>query len=95
METKFQPDLKKSNISEYIYIYSGVMLLFVIVGFFSPDKVEDFGAWTAIPALFLIVYIFITKRILESLTLASVPRLFHVFQDRLVFGVQHCLAWMC
>lgn len=38
---------------------------------FLPDDVADFGPATLIPALFLIVYIFITKRILEALTLAS------------------------
>lgn len=36
-----------------------------------PESVEDFGLWSLLPAVFLITYIFITKRILESLILAS------------------------
>ena len=36
-----------------------------------PEKVEDYGLWSFVPAAFLVIYIFITKRILESLILAS------------------------
>ncbi|HOA42120.1 MAG TPA: Na+/H+ antiporter NhaC family protein [Bacillota bacterium] len=39
---------------------------------FLPDDPADFGAASLIPAIFLIVYIFVTKRILEALTLASI-----------------------
>jgi Na+/H+ antiporter NhaC len=37
-----------------------------------PAGVEDLGPLSLVPALFLIVYIFITKRILEALTLAAI-----------------------
>jgi Na+/H+ antiporter NhaC len=37
-----------------------------------PQDTADYGAIAVIPALFLIGYIFITKRILEALTLASI-----------------------
>ena len=40
--------------------------------FFIPAGIEEFGVISVIPALFLIVYIFITKRILEALMLASI-----------------------
>ena len=36
-----------------------------------PADVDDFGAASLIPAVFLIVYIFATQRIIEALTLAS------------------------
>lgn len=36
-----------------------------------PESTEDFGLWSMLPAAFLIVYIFVTKRILESLILSS------------------------
>lgn len=39
---------------------------------FLPDNPADFGPAALIPALFLIVYIFSTKRILEALTLSSI-----------------------
>jgi Na+/H+ antiporter NhaC len=37
-----------------------------------PAGAEDFGLLSVVPALFLIVYIFVTKRILEALTLAAI-----------------------
>lgn len=36
-----------------------------------PDSVEEFGVFSIVPAVFLILYIFATKRIVESLVLAS------------------------
>ena len=45
-----------------------------------PNDPAEFGAYSLIPALFLIVYIFVTKRILEALTLASIMGFFMVAQ---------------
>ena len=45
---------------------------------FIPEDPAEFGMLATIPALFLIVYIFMTKRILEALTLASIIGLFMV-----------------
>lgn len=42
-----------------------------IVTYFLPPEVENFGVFSVVPAVFLIVYIFITQRIVESLILAS------------------------
>ena len=42
----------------------------LIFSHFLPQKVEDFGLLVCIPAIFLIAYIFVTKRIIEALTLA-------------------------
>jgi Na+/H+ antiporter NhaC len=39
---------------------------------FLPDDPADFGPAALIPAFFLIIYIFTTKRILEALTLSSI-----------------------
>ncbi len=47
-----------------------VLITFFAVQFF-PENPEDLGALSLIPALFLIVYIFATKRILEALVLAA------------------------
>lgn len=44
----------------------------IIISRFLPDDPINFGPASLIPALFLIVYIFTTKRILEALILASV-----------------------
>ena len=52
-----------------VLIVIGISYLLTL---FTPDNVKDFGPWSLVPAIFLIVYIFVTKRILESLVLASV-----------------------
>ncbi|HPR24528.1 MAG TPA: hypothetical protein PLM92_05000, partial [Bacillota bacterium] len=49
-----------------VLIVIGVAYLISLI---MPNDPEKFGAWSLVPALFLIVYIFITKRILESLVL--------------------------
>ncbi len=41
-----------------------------LLSFIMPTEASEFGAWSLLPATFLIVYIFITKRILESLVLS-------------------------
>jgi len=41
------------------------------VTYFLPPEVENYGIFSVAPAVFLIVYIFITQRIVESLVLAS------------------------
>jgi len=52
-----------------------VAFIVIIATFFAvqflPENPEDLGPISLVPALFLITYIFITKRILEALTLAS------------------------
>lgn len=44
----------------------------LLISAFLPEDPANFGPAALIPAIFLIVYIFATKRILEALTLASV-----------------------
>ncbi|MGI6721893.1 MAG: Na+/H+ antiporter NhaC family protein [Anaerovoracaceae bacterium] len=58
---------RQSMIIVVIVIAASYLLTFAL-----PDDPKDFGAWSVIPAIFLIVYIFITKRIIESLVLASI-----------------------
>jgi len=42
-----------------------------LLSLFLPADPEELGAFSLIPAIFLIIYIFTTRRILEALTLAS------------------------
>ncbi|MCL1983584.1 MAG: hypothetical protein FWG53_10950 [Clostridiales bacterium] len=42
-----------------------------VLSLFLPENAENLGPASLIPAFFLIIYIFITRRILEALTLAS------------------------
>ena len=69
------------QLQEEIRIFNGrrsLIAVVVIVGItwllttFLPDDPANFGAASLIPAIFLIIYIFVTKRILEALTLASI-----------------------
>ena len=49
-----------------------ILITYVVTKLFIPDDPSQLGAWSLIPALFLVIYIFATKRILESLVLASI-----------------------
>ncbi len=51
---------------------AAIILVTFLLTFVMPDDPADFGPWSLIPAIFLIVYIFLTKRILESLVLSCV-----------------------
>ena len=66
-------DARRSLLAVIIII--GVSMLLTS---FMPEDPAEFGMLATIPALFLIVYIFITKRILEALTLASIMGFFMV-----------------
>jgi tetracycline resistance efflux pump len=64
-------DSKPSQSPRQLYLYALVALLFIVVYFLLPTEVDSFGAWTLIPAAFLLFYIFYTKRILEALALGA------------------------
>ena len=51
---------------------AAVVLCFVAAGFLTPGDAQGLGALSLVPAAFLLVYIFITRRIIEALTLATV-----------------------
>jgi tetracycline resistance efflux pump len=63
---------KAERMRRNLLFYGILIIAFIIVGIFVPDDVADFGILTALPALFLIIYIFKTKRIIEALTLAVI-----------------------
>lgn len=60
------------DIRKILMTYGILIVVFAFITFIVPDNVEEFGAITLIPAAFLLFYVFWTKRILESLTLAAV-----------------------
>jgi len=65
MNSKFE------GYSKVIKTYGILIVFFILVVFLARGSVEDFGPITLIPAAFLLVYIFYTKRILESLMLGG------------------------
>jgi Na+/H+ antiporter NhaC len=65
-------ELKKFNPRRSLLALLLVLIGSWILSILIPAGTEDFGVMALIPALFLIVYIFLTKRIIEALTLASI-----------------------
>lgn len=59
--------------------YLKTAIILICVGMFGaflhlvlPTDPIDYGAWSFLPAIFLVVYILITKRIIEGLTFATI-----------------------
>lgn len=63
-----------------------VIVVTWLLSFLMPTEASEFGAWSLLPATFLIVYIFITKRILESLVLSCLMGLIMAAKTVNVFG---------
>lgn len=62
----------KGNLKKHVITYICLAIGFILIGALTPDNPEEFGPISLIPAIFLVVYIFWTKRIVESLTLGAV-----------------------
>ena len=54
-----------------LFIIAIVLLATIIFTNMLPADVSRYGAFSLAPAIFLIIYIFVTKRILEALILSS------------------------
>lgn len=67
-------------------IVVAVIIATYLLTFLMPENVEDLRAWSLLPAFFLIVYIFATKRILESLILSCVMSLIMLLHTVNVVG---------
>ncbi len=73
MKTNLQFEQKNDReFSKLLMTYGILFIGFILIAFVSPDEAENFGILTLIPPIFLISYIFYTKRILEALTLSAV-----------------------
>lgn len=68
MMQKVKPIFKNKN---FIH-YSLLILVFLVITLITPYVLPSFPLFSVIPALFLLVYIFITRRIFESLALGIV-----------------------
>lgn len=66
-----------------VVFYVAVTALFIIIGILTPGGTGSLGIMSLIPAVFLIVYIFLTKRIVEGLILSTL--LCTVMSDKLEF----------
>ncbi len=69
-------DINKSQVNKTIIEYTFLAIAFLVITILSPDDESTFGIISALPAVFLLSFIFYTKRILEGLTLASLLAFF-------------------
>jgi len=74
MVEKLQAEVKNFSPRRSLTAVIIIVLASMVLTSFLPSEPVDgsFGLASCIPAFFLVIYIFITKRILEALTLASV-----------------------
>ena len=68
--TKLTELAKAENLKKHVIFYAVLIVSFIIIGILVPDDPADFGIISILPAAFLIIFIFKTKRIIEALTLA-------------------------
>ncbi len=72
-EPKLQAEVEaRESYMIYYKTYAVVILLFLVAIFLMPKEVDTYNALSLIPAAFLLIFIFYTKRILEALTLGAV-----------------------
>ncbi|MBW2186522.1 MAG: sodium:proton antiporter [Deltaproteobacteria bacterium] len=64
-------EITKTSLNRTMIEYTILTAVFILVAFLVPDDTAEFGFITALPSIFLLAFIFYTKRILEGLTLAS------------------------
>jgi len=81
MLKQLQAEVATFNARRSLIAVLVIIALSMLITRFIPEDPAEFGALSTVPALFLIVYIFITKRILEALTLASIMGFFMVSRD--------------
>lgn len=69
-------DIDKRQVNKTIIEYTFLAIAFLVITFLVPEDESTFGIISALPAVFLLSFIFYTKRILEGLTLASLLAFF-------------------
>lgn len=69
-------DIDKRQVNKTIIEYTFLAIAFLVITFLVPEDETTFGILSALPAIFLLSFIFYTKRILEGLTLASLLAFF-------------------
>lgn len=69
--TKLKGLSEADMIKRHMFFYAALFVAFFIIGFLVPEDTADFGIISVLPAAFLIIFIFRTKRIIEALALAT------------------------
>ena len=77
---KVGQEMEPKNVKRTLIEYAALAVIFAIFIAVSPNEISEFGAISAIPSIFLLGFIFYTKRILEGLTLASLLAFFMAYK---------------
>ena len=72
MRKKYGSEAQSASGRKTLAIIFAALIITVAITNFLPADPIDYGFMSVLPALFLIVYIFATRRILEALILASI-----------------------
>ncbi len=72
---------KRETIRTRLFHWSGIVIFFLGIAIFVPSG-KEFGILTLIPSAFLLIYILWTKRIVESLILASMLGFLLVYKEQ-------------
>lgn len=67
----FTKEKTEFNGKRTLFIIAAVIAVTVLITCMMPTDTDSFGIFSVFPAIFLVVYIFATQRILEALVLAS------------------------
>ena len=78
---------KYRNIVQYVIL----AVIFAIITLITPHIIEDYRITSAIPALFILIYIFITKRVFESLTLGIILGFLMAYQGQFFAEINNSL----
>lgn len=78
---------KHKNIAQYAVLAA----LFTIITLITPHLIEDYPIISAAPALFILIYIFITKRVFESLTLGIILGFLMAYQGEFFIEINNSL----
>lgn len=73
-------DIEKSQVNRTVIEYAFLAVAFLAITIMVPDDESTFGIISALPSIFLLSFIFYTKRILEGLTLASLLAFFMAYK---------------
>lgn len=71
MLAKLSHEKNSFNGKRTLFVITAVLIGTMVLTLMLPPKAENFGMFSLLPAIFLIVYIFATQRIIEALVLAS------------------------
>ena len=90
--TQSSGDIDKSQVNRTIIEYTFLAIAFLVITVLSPDDESTFGIIAALPAVFLLSFIFYTKRIIEGLTLASLLAFFMAYKTQFFAPMSETLS---